>query len=87
MKKSVLSAEQNFLNFQLLNGNNDRHTVVSHVLPKPIIARYIRIHPKAWHGHVSMRVGLYGCTKGMWFYCTFMMLFSIVPVYSCDLSN
>ncbi|KAK3700595.1 hypothetical protein QZH41_001586 [Actinostola sp. cb2023] len=46
-------------------GNNDRHSVVSHKLSKPIIARYIRFRPQSWHGHISMRVGLYGCTKGI----------------------
>ena len=25
------------------------------------MARYIRFRPTAWHGHISMRVELYGC--------------------------
>ena len=50
-----------YLCFQVFSGNSDRYTVVSHVLPTPITARYIRIHPGAWHGHVSMRADFYGC--------------------------
>ena len=30
-------------------------------LAQAIRARYIRFRPTAWHGHISMRVELYGC--------------------------
>ena len=33
-------------------------------LDKPIIGRYIRIHPLEWHGHISFRFELYGCYSG-----------------------
>ena len=46
---------------QELIGNTDRDTVVYHELNPPIKARYIRFRPLAWHGHISMRVELYGC--------------------------
>ncbi|KAL9968116.1 hypothetical protein ACROYT_G026448 [Oculina patagonica] len=42
-------------------GNADQDTVVYHELNPPINARYIRFQPVAWHGHISMRVELYGC--------------------------
>ncbi|XP_020611444.1 EGF-like repeat and discoidin I-like domain-containing protein 3 [Orbicella faveolata] len=49
------TANKNFV------GNLDQDTVVSHDLNPPIKARYIRFRPVAWHGHISMRVELYGC--------------------------
>ncbi|XP_028411626.1 contactin-associated protein-like 5 [Dendronephthya gigantea] len=42
-------------------GNSDRDSVVHHVLFPCISARFIRIHPTAWNGHISMRVEFYGC--------------------------
>lgn len=41
-------------------GNKDRHTIVFHKL-RAFFARFIRILPRSWHGHVSMRTELYGC--------------------------
>lgn len=41
-------------------GNKDRFTIVFHKL-RPVFARFIRILPRSWHGHISMRVELYGC--------------------------
>uniref|UniRef100_A0A0X3P242 Lactadherin n=1 Tax=Schistocephalus solidus TaxID=70667 RepID=A0A0X3P242_SCHSO len=32
-----------------------------HFLAAPVIARFVRIHPIAWHGRIAMRVGLLGC--------------------------
>ena len=49
---------------QVFEGNRDRSSVVSHVLDPPIVARFVRIHPEAWHGHISMRAEFYGCTEG-----------------------
>ena len=42
-------------------GNTDMDTVVYHKLGNAIRARYIRFRPTAWHGHISMRVEVYGC--------------------------
>ena len=44
-----------------LSGNTDGTTVVSHDLIPPIMARYIRFRPLAWHLQIAMRVELYGC--------------------------
>ncbi|XP_015762694.1 PREDICTED: lactadherin-like isoform X2 [Acropora digitifera] len=44
-------------------GNSDRDTVVENVLNPPIEAKFIRFQPTAWHGHISMRVELYGCPQ------------------------
>ena len=42
----------------------DRNTAEGRILDQPIIARYIRIHPKAWNGRICMRVELFGCREG-----------------------
>jgi len=42
-------------------GNTDQNTVVYHDLNPPIRARYIRFRPVTWHGHISLRMELYGC--------------------------
>jgi hypothetical protein len=41
-------------------GNKDRNTKVTTTFSKPVRARYIRIYPQTWHGHVSMRVDMIG---------------------------
>lgn len=53
-----------FSNYALMNGNKDRNTISAHVIDPPIIARYIRVRPKSWYGHISMRLEVYGCTHG-----------------------
>ena len=50
---------------QEFDGNTDQDTVVYHALNPPITARYILFEPVAKHGHVSMRVELYGCLQGI----------------------
>ena len=50
--------------FKEITGNTDRNTAEGRILDQPIIARYIRIHPTAWHGHICMRVELFGCREG-----------------------
>jgi len=48
---------------KILTGNSDQNTVVKHELSQPITARYIRLVPLSWKGHISMRMELYGCEK------------------------
>ena len=38
--------------------------MVLNVLHPSINARYIRVHPKTWQGHISMRMELLGCPSG-----------------------
>jgi hypothetical protein len=52
---------QNYNKGNILTGNTDRSTVVEHVLRPAITARYIRVVPKTWNNHISMRMELYGC--------------------------
>ena len=47
--------------FKEFSGNSDSTSVVSHDLIPPIMARYIRFRPLAWHWQIAMRVELYGC--------------------------
>ncbi|EDO41992.1 predicted protein [Nematostella vectensis] len=54
-------SEWSFISFQEFNGNSDRDTVVSHILPVTIPARFIRVLPKNWHGIIALRVELFGC--------------------------
>lgn len=54
-----------FVVFQEIPGNRDRDTAEGRILNPPIIARYIRINPKAWNGHIAMRVELFGCREGV----------------------
>lgn len=53
-----------FLFSQILLGNVDRHTVIGHTLDPPVIARFVRLHPKAWNILIAMRLELYGCKEG-----------------------
>ena len=50
--------------FQVFAGNTDRHTVVSHDLANPIIAKFIRINAISWHGYICLRAEFYGCREG-----------------------
>ena len=45
---------------QVLSGNSDEDTVRKHYLA-PFLARYVRLHPRTWHGAVGLRWELYGC--------------------------
>lgn len=53
------------LNQQVFPGNRDRNTPVGNVLNPPVVARYIKVHPKTWYGYIAMRVELYGCREGI----------------------
>jgi len=44
--------------------NKDSANLVVNTLDEPIVARYVRIHPSAWNGRISMRLELYGCYSG-----------------------
>lgn len=46
---------------QVFDGNTDQNSVVTHTLLQPIIARFVKIIPKTWNGHISMRAEFYGC--------------------------
>ena len=54
----VINPEYGSLTFV---GNNDQHTVVENVLPEGVFARYVRILPKTWRSHPSMRADVSAC--------------------------
>lgn len=39
-------------------GNTDMDTVISQIFANPVNARYVKILPQTWHGHMSMRSGI-----------------------------
>eukprot|EP00118_Oscarella_pearsei_P005447 m.25086 g.25086 ORF g.25086 m.25086 type:complete len:509 (+) comp28733_c0_seq3:70-1596(+) len=45
----------------LFIGNSDKESVVKNALKGAISAQYVRIRPKSWHGHISLRFELFGC--------------------------
>ena len=49
---------------KIFRGNKDRNTVVRHRLSPAIRARFIRIHPVGWRGHISLRAEFYGHKTG-----------------------
>ena len=49
---------------QVFQGNSERQIVVINRFRSPIRARFIRMYPQTWHGHISMRLELYGCSRG-----------------------
>ena len=53
--------------FQVFLGNTDKNSVVTQILPSPIFAQYIRINPRSWVGHISMRAEFLGCHPGKWY--------------------
>ncbi|XP_027044413.1 uncharacterized protein LOC113672335 [Pocillopora damicornis] len=70
--------EQGRSQIKVFTGNSNRDTVVSHPLHTPIEARYIRFRPRAWHGHISMRVELYGCKSGIYGLQMKMLMFGTI---------
>ncbi|KAL5016310.1 hypothetical protein ScPMuIL_005899 [Solemya velum] len=45
----------------VFNGNTDKNTEVTNILPQPISARFLCIKPLTWHAYLSMRFDVIGC--------------------------
>ncbi|XP_072170354.1 uncharacterized protein [Diadema setosum] len=45
---------------RIFPGNTDRNSLVVNTLSMPVTARYVRILPFTWYGHISMRFELLG---------------------------
>jgi len=45
---------------KIFPANNDRNSVVAHALTPHIFARYVKIKPRTWFRHISMRFEVYG---------------------------
>lgn len=52
------------LKFQLFRGNFDRYSLVEQPIDPPVNGHYVQFNPRSWHGHISMRVEVYGCRAG-----------------------
>lgn len=46
---------------KIFKGNTDRYSVIGYNFEPKFTARYVRIHPLSWYGHISMRMQCYGC--------------------------
>ena len=53
-----------WLFIQVFQGNSERQIVVISRFRTPIRARFVKLYPRTWHGHISMRLELYSCSKG-----------------------
>ena len=53
-----------YLFLQYFTANRDRSSIVTHPFNPPLLARFIRIHPRGWSSRICMRVELYGCRAG-----------------------
>ena len=50
--------------FQYFVGNYDGVSIVTRTFTPPIVSRCVRVHPRGWYRHITMRVELHGCTPG-----------------------
>ena len=59
----LFSQSNNFVRifglFQIFPGNKDRNTLKENLFIPPFRARYVRIYPWTWVGHISMRAEFY----------------------------
>ncbi|XP_054569553.1 coagulation factor VIII isoform X4 [Eptesicus fuscus] len=46
---------------KVFQGNQDSLTPVVNSLEPPLLARYLRIHPRSWVNHIALRLEILGC--------------------------
>ncbi|NXA45809.1 FA8 factor, partial [Nothocercus julius] len=46
---------------KIFQANRDHTGTVMNTLEPPLFARYVRIHPRRWHGHIALRTEFLGC--------------------------
>ena len=46
---------------KVFTGNTDSDTVVEHTFDNVIVASYVRVYPRTWQGHISLRWEVYEC--------------------------
>ena len=51
----------------MFDGNPDHATDIEHEFIPPLVARYVRLHPKSWQNRPAMTWSLMGCAYGMYF--------------------
>ncbi|XP_011663055.2 uncharacterized protein LOC589087 [Strongylocentrotus purpuratus] len=47
-------------NDKVFSGNTDRNSKVTNTFDRPIVGRFLRIHPTTWNNHISMRLEILG---------------------------
>ena len=47
---------------RVFGGNSNRQAVVEHSLDAPIVARFVRLYPQTYFGHMALRWEVYGCS-------------------------
>ncbi|KAJ8039338.1 Lactadherin [Holothuria leucospilota] len=52
---------QVFYSTAVIEGTFDHETVARRFFDRPIVARYFRINPVTWFGHITLRFDLLGC--------------------------
>ena len=52
----------------MFKGNVNGDGIRKNTFEVPIIAQWIRINPTRWRDRISLRVELYGCDYGKYFY-------------------
>ncbi|XP_028413149.1 uncharacterized protein LOC114536005 [Dendronephthya gigantea] len=55
------SIYQEFGRNKIFVGNSDGTGVVTNRLNSPVVARFVRISPRTWHGNAALRVELFSC--------------------------
>ncbi len=55
--------ESNHLEAKVFAANLDSTTERRHYLNEPLTARFVRIHPVAWHRRIGMRAAVLGCPR------------------------
>lgn len=48
---------------RVFNGNSDQHTKIETKFDETVEARYVKIIPQGWYGHISMRAAVLVCEK------------------------
>eukprot|EP00466_Bigelowiella_natans_P012195 jgi/Bigna1/128754/aug1.7_g3462 len=51
--------------YHVFEANTDRATLVSCMFHRPILCRFVRIHPRGYHSHISMRAALLELASGV----------------------
>ena len=68
-----------YVSLQTFRGNYDRNGIQTHSFDPPIYGRFVRLNPRGWKSHISMRLELYGCPWSKQFvgsvYCYLSVIF------------
>lgn len=65
-----------YVSLQTFRGNYDRNGIQTHSFDPPIYGRFVRLNPRGWKSHISMRLELYGCPWSKHFGVLFFIVYS-----------